>query len=191
MGAADFLFTPSMQRVLTAILSDPDRTHTLEELLSLAAAGRGNTQRQIERLVASGVLKEEPRRGRQRSIKANTDYFLYQELNSIARKTFGVAEPLRAALRRFGADIHEAFVFGSVARGTDTERSDVDLVVVGTASLLDLSLVMDSLEQEIGRRVHLSMYGPDEWRELLAQDSIVREIAHGPRLHLLPDAKTS
>jgi hypothetical protein len=58
MSAVDFLFTPSMQRVLSATLSHPERAYTLEELLSLADAGRGNTQKQIERLLVKGVLKE-------------------------------------------------------------------------------------------------------------------------------------
>lgn len=191
MGAADFLFTPSVQRVLTATLSHPERTYTLEELLSFAATGRGNTQQQIERLLAAGVLKEEPRRGRQRSIKANTEYFLYPELSSIVRKSFGLAEPLKQALRPFAHSIQEAFVFGSVARGTDTQRSDIDLAVVGTSSLLELSEAVHHLEQELGRAIHLSLYDPDEWRELVARDPVMGQIAQGPKLQLLPDAKTS
>lgn len=160
MGAADFLFTPSVQRVLAATLSHPERAYSLEELLALAATGRGNTQQQIERLLTAGVLKEEPRRGRQRSIKANTAYFLYPELSSIVRKSFGLAEPLKKTLRPFAQSIQEAFVFGSVAKGTDTQRSDIDLAVVGTSSLIELS-------------------------------EAVHNVAQGPKLQLLPDAKTS
>ena len=190
MSAADFLFTPSMQRVLAATLPHPERAYMLEELLSLAASGRGSTQLQIERLLKEGVLKEEPRRGRHRSIKANADYFLYPELCSILRKTFGVAEPLKDALRPYAVRIKEAFVFGSVAQGSDTQRSDVDLLVVGAVSLLQLSKLMLSVEQQIGRPIHLSLYGPQEWRELVARDPVMRQIAKGPKLQLLPAAET-
>ena len=191
MGAADFLFTPSVQRVLTATLPHPDRTYTLQELLSLAASGRGSTQQQIERLLTAGVLKEEPRRGRHRSIRANSEYFLYPELCSILRKTFGVADPIRLTLRPFASSIEEAFIFGSVAKGTDTQRSDVDLAVVGTVTLLELSEAVHNVEQEIGRAIHLSLYDPQEWRELLERDPVVSEIAQGPKLQLLPDVQTS
>jgi predicted nucleotidyltransferase len=191
MSAVDFLFTPSVQRVLAATLGHPERTYTLEELLALAAAGRGSAQKQVEKLLAAGVLTEEPRRGRQRSIKANADYFLYPELSSIARKSFGLAEPLKSALRRFSHEIEEAFVFGSVAKGSDTQHSDVDLAVIGTASLLELSEAVRDLEQELGRAVHLNLYAPDEWRELVARDPIVSQIAQDSRLQLLPDAKTA
>jgi predicted nucleotidyltransferase len=75
-------------------------------------------------------------------------------------------------------------VFGSVAKGTDTERSDVDLVVIGTASLLELSEALHHLEQELGRAIHLSLYAPDEWRELISRDAVVAQIAQGPKLQL-------
>ena len=191
MSAADFLFTPSVQRVLTATLPHPDRAYTLQELLDLAASGRGSTQLQIERLLEAGVLKEEPRRGRHRSIKANTEYLLYPELCSILRKTFGVATPLKEALQPFAAHIEEAFVFGSVANGTDTSRSDIDLVAVGTAPLIALSEALYHTEQELGRTIHLNLYTPEEWRELVAHDPIVRQISQGPKLQLLPNAQTT
>jgi len=190
MSAADFLFTPSVQRVLAATLSQPYRAYTLQELLALAASGRGNTQLQIEKLVAAGVLQEEPRRGRQRSIRANRDYFLFPELSSIVRKTFGVAEPLKAALHPFSSNIEEAFVFGSIAKGTDTQGSDIDLIVVGAAPLLDLSEALHNLEQDLGRAVHLSLYEPQEWLELIERDPVVRQISSGPKIQLIPDAKT-
>ena len=191
MGAADFLFTPSVQRVLAATFSHPERAYTLEELLSVAASGRGSTQHQIERLLTAGVLKEEPRRGRQRSIRANTQHFLYPELSSIVRKSFGMAEPLKEALRPFAHDIEQAFVFGSVAKGTDTERSDVDLIVVGDAPLLELTEAVHTLEQHLGRAIHLNLYDPAEWHDLMARDPVMAQIHRGPKLQLIPDAATS
>ncbi len=130
MSAADFLFTPSMQRVLGVAFADPEHSFTLNELLAHAGGGNGGGQRQIERLLAAGVLQEGPRRARQRCIKVNTTFFLYPELRAIVSKSFGLAEPLRAVLAPFHTQIDEAFVFGSVAKGTDTHASDIDLIVV-------------------------------------------------------------
>jgi len=191
MSAADFLFTPSVQRVLAATLPQPDRSYTLQELLALAASGRGNTQAQIERLLAAGVLREEPRRGRQRSIRANTAHFLYPELSSIVRKTFGVAEPLKAVLQPFAGHIDEAFVFGSVAKGTDTQCSDLDVIVVGAVPLLELTEALHLLEQNLGRGVHVSVYERSEWRELVERDPVVGQIAAGPKIPLIPDAMSA
>lgn len=190
MSASDFLFTPSVQRVLGATLLHPERSFTLQELLRLAGTGHGSTQQQIDRLVRAGVLQEEPRRGRQRSIKVNTSFFLYPELASIARKSFALTEPLRRALEPFSPQIDSAFLFGSVAKGTDTSASDVDLVVVGTVPLLDLTEAVQGVEQNIGRPVHLSLYEPAEWDALSKSDPVMVQIANGPQIRLIPHDKT-
>lgn len=191
MSSADFLFTPTVQRVLRATLAQPGRSFYMRELVKLADGGKGNTQRQIEKLIDAGVLLEEDRRGRQRSIRANTEFFLYPELSSIARKSFALREPLVKALEPFSADIDEAFVFGSVAKGADSARSDIDVAVIGRVSLSRLSEAMLAVEQELGRPVHLNVYEPDEWQELLANDSVIAQIANGSKLELMKHAETA
>ena len=177
MSAADFLFTSSMQRMLTLVFADPKHSFTLNELLAQAGGGRGGGQRQIERLLLAGVLHEGPRRARQRSIKANTDFFLYPELRGIVLKSFGLAEPLRKALQPFRSHIDEAFVFGSVAKGTDTHNSDIDLIVVGEAPLMAMTEAMLQAGNALGRPVHLNLYAADEWARLKQTDPVLAQIS--------------
>jgi uncharacterized protein len=185
VSLADFLFTPSLQRVLAATLLQPDRSFTLQELLRLADSGRGSAQKQVDRLVEVGVLQEDARRGRQRSIRANTEFVLYPELLSIARKSFAVAEPLKEALAPFAEQITEAFVFGSVAKGTDSGRSDIDLIVIGSAPLLELTEALHTAEQGLLRPVNFSLYEPAEWAALVQSDPVVAQIAQGRTLRIL------
>jgi len=189
LSSVDFLFTPTVQRVLSTVLAQPDRSFTLQDLLRRAAAGRGSAQQQIDRLVDAGVLLDEPRHGRQRNIRANTEFFLYPELRSIALKTFGLAEPVCEALEPYVDRIEEAFIFGSVAKGADTGRSDVDVMVVGTVPLLELFEVASQLQQQLGRVVQFNVYEPSEWRDLVRNDPIVSQIVNGPKLQVLPHAK--
>ncbi|WP_296661751.1 nucleotidyltransferase domain-containing protein [Paraburkholderia sp.] len=185
MSLADFLFPPGLQRVLGATLLQPDRSFTLRELLRLAENGRGSTQKQVDRLVEIGVLLEDARRGNQRSIRANPEFIFYPELLSIARKSFAVVEPLREALEPFAGHITSAFVFGSVAKGTDRGQSDIDLIVVGDAPLLELSGALHTAEQDLMRSVNFSSYTPDEWAELVKSDPIMSQIAQGPILKIV------
>jgi len=191
MSSVDFLFTPTVQRVLGVVLAHPDQSFTLQDLLRRAAAGRGSAQQQIDRLVEAGVLMEEPRRGRQRSIRANTAFFLYPELRSIALKTFGLAEPVRDALTPYADRIDEAFIFGSVVKGSDTDQSDVDVMIVGTVPQMELYEAATQLQQQLGRRVQFTVYEPAEWRDLTRDDPVVSQIFNGPKLQLIPHAKTT
>lgn len=187
MSAVDFLFLLGIQKVLAQTYSDLDRDFTLNELLANAPGGRGTNQRHIDELIRAGVLTEGPRRARQRSIRANTHYFLFDELRSIAMKTFALKEPLLAKLQPFKDQIQEAFVFGSVATRRDNANSDIDLIVVGSVSLLTISEAIGHLEQTIKRAINMSLYAPDEWVDLKEKDPVLMQIANGPKLRILPD----
>lgn len=187
MSSVDFLFLPGIQKVLGQVYSHLDQPFTLNELLADAPGGRGTNQRHIEHLIEAGVLTEGPRRARQRAIMANTNYFLFDELRSIALKTFALKEPLLAALQPFQAQIQEAFVFGSIAKRTDTAQSDIDLIIVGDAALLAITDVISNAEQTLKRTINMSLYAPDEWAGLKASDPVLAQIYNGPKIGILPN----
>jgi predicted nucleotidyltransferase len=57
-------------------------------------------------------------------------------------------------------DVVKAALFGSMARGDSTEKSDVDLLVEfkGDKSLLDLAGLKIEIEEKIGRHVDILTY---------------------------------
>jgi predicted nucleotidyltransferase len=184
------MFTPTVQRVLRATLLNPERKYSLGALLDIANTGRGSTQKQIERLLAAGILKENREYGRLRQIYANKDHFLYSELTSIAKKTFGITEPIRDVLAPFSKLIDEAYVFGSIATEKDSSSSDIDLMIIGKLSVLDIAEPIHTMEGSLGRPINFTIYKPNEWKKLIQNDPICRQINEAPKLMVLPDAKT-
>ena len=71
-------------------------------------------------------------------------------------------------------DVCRAALFGSVARGEDTRRSDIDVLIEfrGEKSLLDLSGLKLELEALLGRKVDVLTY--DSLHPLL-KERILRE----------------
>ena len=59
---------------------------------------------------------------------------IFEELAGIFRKAAGLVDVLRGALELLAGKIVLAFVFGAVAEGKELTNSDVDVIVVGTAS---------------------------------------------------------
>lgn len=190
MSIADFLFPDPIQNILRLVYAAPEQTFMLKDLLERAGAGRGNGARHVDKLITCGVLKEEQRVGHQRSIRVNTAFPLYAELQSICMKSFGVLEPIRAALLPFETQITEAFVFGSVAKRQDTHRSDIDLMVVGAADLMSLTNALLEVESALGREIHLSVYSDSEWAHLRQTDPVLSQIATSTILRILPDDTT-
>jgi len=86
-----------------------------------------------------------------------------------------VLDRYREDVQRLAAEHHLAYVrvFGSVARGTDTLSSDIDLLVTpdGDASLLDLAAFMLDVEALTGYEVDVISDAP------LADDSPILQEA--------------
>jgi hypothetical protein len=93
-------------------------------------SGTGAVARELSRLQRSGLVLVE-RIGNQKHYRANQDSPIFEELHSLVLKTVGLADPLRKSLEPYAGAIKAAFVYGSVAKGTDTARSDIDLMVIG------------------------------------------------------------
>jgi predicted nucleotidyltransferase len=154
---ADALFPMTQQRVLGLLFGQPDRSFYATELIGLVGAGSGAVQRELARLEQSGLVTVS-RLGTQKHYQANPDSPLFTELCSIARKTVGLAEPLREALAPLASRIVAAFVYGSVAKRQDTAASDIDLMVVSDD--LTYADVFGALETDtkLGRAVNPTVY---------------------------------
>ena len=176
------LFSPSEQQLLGLVLTHPDREFGTLELLKQMGSSRSSGSHVLDRWVKSGVLRER-RVGNQRRLSANRDFLLFPELRKIALKTVGLAQPLCAALQPIANSLSEAFIFGSVATGSDTSESDIDVVLVGNVDLFTVSPLIDHAEQLLGRRVHVNIYSQDEWAA--DNDAVLSKIKHGPRLELM------
>ena len=186
MQVLDAFFSPPEQRLLATVLTHPSRDFGTLELLSQMGNSRGAGSAVLRRWVESGLLKEQ-RIGNQRRFAANPGFLLYPELRKIALKTVGLSQPLARALTPLADQLQEAFVFGSVAAGKDTSDSDIDLVVVGDVDLFIVSPLLDPVEQELGRPIHVNIYRMDEWAS--DGDPVLQAIKNGPRIDLMGELR--
>ncbi len=110
--------------------------------------------------------------GNRKYYRANPDSPLFDEICGIVRKTVGVEEYVRDALAPVADRLMLAVLFGSVARGTDTAASAIDLLLVSDG--LTLEAVYGALapaEKLLGRRVNPTLYTSDEFRRRRVEKS--------------------
>lgn len=163
---ADALFSPVQQRVLSLLFGQPDRSFRSAEVIALADSGTGAVHRQLMRLADSGLVKV-TRAGNQKYYQANPDSPVFDELHGLVVKTIGLAGPLEAALEPFRERSQAAFVYGSIAKGSDTARSDIDLMVIcDDLAYSDLYDALQEAEATLGRPVHVSLSTAAEWKRL-------------------------
>lgn len=102
----------------------------------------------------------------------------------VVRKTFGIADIIKGALRGIDDSIQLAFVFGSVAKSSDTKTSDIDLMVVGeNLAYGDIMARLEPIELELGRPVNPTLYTPRQFASKLEEGaSFIVRVMEQPKL---------
>ena len=183
---ADALFSGLQQRVLGLLFGQPDRTFYGNQLLRLTNSGRGSLQRELEKLVSADLVKVS-HIGNQKHYQANKMSPIFAELRGLVLKSVGLVDVLRTALADVADRIQVAFVFGSVAKGTDTASSDIDLMVVTEAlGYTDLFEGLAAAEATLGREVKPTLYTPAELAEKVrTENNFVLRVLEQAKIFLI------
>jgi predicted nucleotidyltransferase len=185
IGLSSALFSNVQARVLALIFGRPERSFYVSEIVRNVRSGTGAVERELSRLRDSGLVCVE-RIGNQKHYRANHHSPIFEELRSIVLKTMGLAEPLRESLAPYAEKIKTAFVYGSVAKGSDTARSDVDLMVIGEdLAYPDLFGGLQKAESILHRQVSPNFLSPQDWRRKLAQKNpFITKISAQPKIFI-------
>lgn len=182
---ANALFSKVQQRVLGLLFVNPERSFYTNEIVRLVGAGVGAVQRELEKLEAGG-LAQVTRTGNQKHYQANRDTPIFAELHSIFIKTSGVADVLRAALGTCGQAIDIAFIYGSVANGSENAQSDIDLMLIGKD--LDYAGIYAALaecETRLARPINPTIYTMAELqRKLEDGNGFLEKVLVQPKIFL-------
>ena len=185
IGAA--LFGAVRRRVLGLLFRECERDFYQREIVDAVGCGSGAVQRELKQLADAGLITR-TERGRMVFYRANRASPVFAELRGLVMKTSGLADLLREALEPLRDQIDVAFIFGSMADGTDRDDSDVDLMVIGQVGLRALSPVLSKMELALNREVNPVIWSGHDLREKLAAGQhFASAVMHGPKVLLLGD----
>jgi predicted nucleotidyltransferase len=180
---ADALFTKTQQRVLGVLFGQPERSFYANEIIGLVASGSGTVQRELARLEAAALITVR-KQGNQKHFQANRDAPIFEELRGIVLKTFGVVDVLRSALQDLLPTIEVAFIYGSVAKGSERAGSDIDLMVIGAVpsngALLE---ALSPASAQLGRAINPTLYTPEEFAQRISDGkSFIMRVLEQPKI---------
>ncbi len=185
---ANSLFTKTQQKVMGLLFRKPDTSFYLNEIVRLADMGKGTIKRELEKMTQAGLLTVK-RIGNQTHYQANPASPIYDELISISRKTFGIADIIRQALLVNGS-IQYAFIYGSIAKGEDTAQSDIDLMIIGDdLAYTDMMNLLISIEKELQRPINPSIYTLENFKNKLNEkNSFITRVLEQEKINVIGDA---
>jgi predicted nucleotidyltransferase len=181
------LFPGYRRRVLALLLLHPEEALHGREIARRTGLPAGTLTRELKKLAHVGLLNQQ-KRGNQLIYSANRGSPIYTELSGILRKTSGVADVLAESLAPLGEQVDAALVFGSIARGTETAGSDVDLLVIGSVSFGSIVDALYPTQAKLGREVNPKVFSQKEWRaKIKERNPFVREVMKDEKIFLKGD----
>ncbi len=185
----ELLTSSTRARLLTIFLTHPTEEYYLRELSRRSGQSLRAVQHELPRLEGLGLVVVR-RRGRQKLYRANERHPLFPELKRIVYKTAALGDVLHKAMGGIEG-VEAAFVYGSVAKGTERAGSDVDLLVIGAPDPDVVHQAVRKAEEILGREVNLAIMSLEEWRARRAShDAFVAELLRSEKIFLVGDERT-
>jgi predicted nucleotidyltransferase len=190
ISLSNALFSKVQQRVLALIFTHPERSFYTSEILRNVHSGVGAVERELSKLERSGLVSVE-RMGNQKHYRANQSAPIFKELRGLIEKTVGLAEPIKKSFEPYADRIKSAFVYGSVAKETDTAHSDIDLMVIGDdLNYSDLYTAAQRVEAKLRRKVSPLFLSLKDWqRKASDSGSVVAKISKSPKIFIIGSEK--
>ena len=183
--AIELMFGAYRRQLLATLLLRPDERFHVRELGRMTGIPAGSIHRELKAMAESGLLLRE-HVGNQVFYQANQACSIYKELAAIFRKTIGLASLLQDALSNVARNIEVVLVFGSMAAGSQTHASDVDVLVLGDVSLLNVVKALSPVQAVLGREINPVVMTVDK---LLAQiekkDRFAMRVLEEPRIFVI------
>jgi DNA-binding transcriptional ArsR family regulator len=181
------LFGKTRQAVLALLYGQADSSFYTKQILDAVKIGRGTVQRELKNLTDAGIITREVQ-GRQVYYRANEKCPIFNDLKSIVRKTFGIADVIRQLLESVADKIRVAFIFGSIARSSDDRKSDIDVMIVGRISFGDVASLLSRAEEKLAREVNPVVYPVVEFKQRVKEDHhFVNTVLESEKIFLIGD----
>jgi len=165
---SNILFGKTRHNILAVFYGHSDETFYLRQLTRIVSGGMGAVQREVKAFTKAGIIRRVST-GRQNYYQANSQCPVFSELKSIVIKTSGMGDVLKIALAPLAENIRVAFIFGSIARGEENKKSDVDVLVIGDVTFDEVIKEITPVQQMLNREINASVYPVMEFKNKLAK----------------------
>ena len=173
------LFTSKTRvHILEEFLLNPGNEYHIREMARIVEATPIYVQKELKNLESLGLLGNR-KKGNMMLYKLHTKSPIAEDLKKIFLKTESIGQAIMKELDT--KEIKFAFIFGSFAKGIETQTSDVDLLIVGDVSDNDVLRSISKTERRIGREINYILWTEEEFLEKAEKKiPLIKEILKTP-----------
>ena len=162
------------QKVLNYFMLQQGAESYVNELARILDVDSGNLTRKLIELENEGILKNRWQ-GKQRYYSLNAQFPLIKEYKTIILKTVGFEQILKGALKKI-AGIKRAVIFGSYAQDRMDSHSDIDVLVVGDHSTIELQKSIAQVQKSVQRDINAISMSSEEFNSKRKKEAFLKSI---------------
>ncbi len=186
---SDLITSKSRIKLLGVFLANPSEMYHVRELVRRTGDEINAVRRELLFLEKKGVLSKEPRANRVYYFLSKT-YPFYYDLLKIGVKTVGLGADILANRARLGK-IKYAMFSGKFARRMKLDPDEINLLIVGTVVLPELTILIRAEEKRLGAEVNYTVMSEEEFDfRKKRTDPFILSILSGSRIMLIGDEET-
>jgi predicted nucleotidyltransferase len=141
-------------KLLDYYFLNPDSQHYINELARILELDPKNTETKLKEFEKEGLFKSEFR-GKERYFFLAKDNPVLEHYRQIFLTTYGIEKRLKDMLPNIKG-LKEAYIFGSYASNKMDSSSDIDILAIGSHSVLELQRLIVKLQKDIGREFNVT-----------------------------------
>lgn len=181
------LFGKTRGEVLGLLYGQTTERFYLRQIVRYVGGGVGTVQRELKKLTNGGLLVR-TEIGNQVFYQANSLSPVFAEVKALVTKTVGLVGVLRKALQPLRTKIRIAFVYGSMARGDEQPRSDIDLMIVGNVDLAETAARLAEAQEILGREINETVFPEAEFvSKRSAHNHFITSVLAASKLFVIGD----
>lgn len=140
-------------KILNYFFLNHKASHYVNELARILKLDPKNLHRKLNELEEEGILKSDFI-GKQRHFSLNNKSKIIKPYQELLAQTVGLKAQLKNVIEKING-VEEVYIYGSYAKDAMSAGSDIDLLVIGNHSNLELQKAINQIQRWIGREINL------------------------------------
>jgi len=170
------------KKILGYYFLNPAKKNYINELAEILAVDRSNLFRKLKELEKEGLLKSEFA-GNQNYFYLNKSYPLLKEIKKTYEAKYGLVLLLKEKLKRLPG-LKEAYIFGSFAKDSLQQDSDIDILLIGSHSSIAAKRLILPLQKTLKREINIIDLTVAEFTKKKRVDDFIKRIFTGKVIQL-------
>ncbi|MBP7740838.1 winged helix-turn-helix transcriptional regulator [Candidatus Woesebacteria bacterium] len=177
----DFMISKVRVKMMELFFTHIEEMYYVREITREIKEEINAVRRELDRMLASGILKSE-QRGNRLYYSLNNKYPYFQEIHQMVVKSTGLGKKLRKLRRKLGS-VSFVMFSGRFVRGLVPRQGEIDMLVIGEVVLPELEQIVKAEEQTFGREINYAIFSDDEFEfRKTRRDPFVMDVLYGSRI---------